>query len=195
MAADLFAVVAGLGLRRPALVGLSMGGTIALQYAPDHPGDLSRLVVAGSLAGVPGEFASVRGQQLEFIETHGLRAIAESRMAAAFTASADPAAEARVTEMIAGGDLEGYPSQARAALTFDIRHLLGEIAVPATIIHGELDAVAPAAFATFMGEAISETTVHIIEGQGHFAHLEALERFNPLLADALRIPEDLVPAR
>jgi 3-oxoadipate enol-lactonase len=49
MAADVFAVVAGLGLRRPALVGLSVGGgTIALQYALDHPGDLSRLVVAGS---------------------------------------------------------------------------------------------------------------------------------------------------
>jgi 3-oxoadipate enol-lactonase len=193
MAADVFAVVAGLGLRRPALVGLSMGGTIALQYALDHPGDLSRLVVVGSLAGVPEEFASVRDQQLEFIETRSLREIAEARMAAAFTASADPATKAWVTEMIAGGDLEGYRSQ--ATLTFDVRHRLGEIAVPTTIIHGELDAVAPAVFATFMGAAIPEATVHIIEGQGHFAHLEAPERLNPLLAGALGIPEDLVPAR
>jgi pimeloyl-ACP methyl ester carboxylesterase len=54
---------------------------------------------------------------------------------------------------------------------------------------------AGAAFATFMGEAIPGATVHIIEGQGHFAHLEVAERFNPLLADALQIPKDLVPAR
>jgi pimeloyl-ACP methyl ester carboxylesterase len=46
-----------------------------------------------------------------------------------------------------------------------------------------------------MGAATPEATVHIIEGQGHFAHLEALERFNPLLAGALCIPTELVPAR
>jgi 3-oxoadipate enol-lactonase len=195
MAADIHAVVAGLGLRRPALVGISMGGTIALQYALDHPGDLSRLVLVDSLAGVPEEFADIRDQQLAFIKTHTLREIAEQRMAAAFTADADSATKAWVTEMIAGGDLEGYRSQARATLAFDVRHRLGEIAVPATIIHGGLDATVPAAFATLMAEAIPDATVHIIEGQGHFANLEAPERFNPLLADALRIPEDLVPAR
>lgn len=111
MAADIYAVVAGLGLRRPALVGLSMGGTIALQYALDHPADLSRLVVVDSLAGVPEEVASVRDERLEYIE------------------------------------------------------------------------------------AIPDATVHIIEGQGHFPNLEAPELFNPLLADALQIPKDLVPAR
>jgi pimeloyl-ACP methyl ester carboxylesterase len=108
---------------------------------------------------------------------------------------ADPATKAWVIEMIAGSDLEDYRSQARATLTFDVRHRLGEIAMPATIIHGELDAVAPPAFATFMGQAIPGTTVHIIKGQGRFAHLEAPELFNPLLADAPGIPHDLVPAR
>jgi hypothetical protein len=44
--------------------------------------------------------------------------------------------------MIASGDLEGYRSQARATMTFDVQDRLGEIAVPVTIIHGELDAVA-----------------------------------------------------
>ena len=195
MAADVFAVIAGLGLRRPALVGLSMGGTVALQYALDHPGDLSRLVMVDSFAGVPDELASVRDQQLAFIETHSLRQIADERMAVAFTASADPATKAWVIEMIAGGDLEGYRSQARATLAFDVRGRLGEIAVPATIIHGQLDATAPAASATFMGEAIRGATVHIIEGQGHFPNLEAPAQFNPLLAQALQIPKDLVPAR
>jgi 3-oxoadipate enol-lactonase len=194
MAADIFAVVAGLGLRRPALVGISMGGTIALQYALDHPADLSRLILVDSFPGVPDQFTGVRDQQLAFIETHSLREIAQERMAVAFTAGADPATKAWVIEMIAGGDLEGYRRQARATLTFDVRNRLGEIAVPTTIIHGELDATSPAAFATLMGGAIPGATVHLIEGQGHFPNLEAPERFNLLLADALRIPEDLVPA-
>ncbi|MFI6360550.1 alpha/beta fold hydrolase [Streptomyces sp. NPDC050743] len=44
-AADVHAVVTQLGPRRPAIVGCSMGATIALQYALDHPKDLSPLVV------------------------------------------------------------------------------------------------------------------------------------------------------
>jgi 3-oxoadipate enol-lactonase len=195
MAADIHAVAVHLGLRRPAIAGISMGGTIALQYALDHPQDVSRLVLVDSFPGVPPEFAQARDEQLAFIETHNLRQIAEERMAVAFTAGADPATKAWVIEMIADGDLDGYRSQARATLTFDVRDRLGEITVPATIIHGELDATCPSAFASLMGKAIPDAAVHILKGQGHFPILEAPERFNPLLASALLIPADLVPAR
>jgi 3-oxoadipate enol-lactonase len=195
MAGDVHAVIADLGLRRPALVGISMGGTVALQYALEHPAGLSRLVLVDSFAGIPAELAAVRDEQLAFIEAHSLREIAEQRMAVAFTANADPGTRAWVTEMIAGGDLAGYRSQARATMTFDARHRLGEIAVPVTIIHGELDAVLPAAFATLMGDAIPRAAVHILGGDGHFPNLEDPGRFNPLLASALGIPENLVPAR
>jgi pimeloyl-ACP methyl ester carboxylesterase len=77
MAADVYAVTRGLGLRHPALVGISMGGTIALQYALDHPADLGRPVVVDSFPGIPAEFAEIRDEQLAFIEGHSLREIAE----------------------------------------------------------------------------------------------------------------------
>lgn len=195
MAADVFAVVAALGLCRPALVGISMGGTVALRYALDHPTDLSRLVLVDSFPGIPKEFSQVRDEQLAFIQTHTLREIAESRMAVAFTRDADPATRAWVVDMIARGDPEGYRQQARATLTFDVRDRLGEITVPTTIIHGELDATVPSAVATLLAGRIPGATLHILEGQGHFPNFEAPERFNPLLAEALHIPADLVPAR
>jgi pimeloyl-ACP methyl ester carboxylesterase len=44
MAADLRAVVEDARLVKPVLVGLSMGGTIVLQYALDYPDALSHLV-------------------------------------------------------------------------------------------------------------------------------------------------------
>lgn len=56
MAADVHAVVAELAIRHPAVVGISMGGAVAL----DYPDDLSRLVVVDSIPGVPAEFASIR---------------------------------------------------------------------------------------------------------------------------------------
>jgi pimeloyl-ACP methyl ester carboxylesterase len=69
------------------------------------------------------------------------------------------------------------------------------LAVRVTIIPGELDATIPSSAATLMGQAIPGATVHILQGQGHFTMLEAPGRFNPLLASALGIPADLVPAR
>lgn len=195
MAADVFAVVSELGLRRPALVGISMGGTVALRYALDHPADLSRLVLVDSFPGVPKEFTQVRDQQLAFIDTHTLREIAENRMAVAFTEHADPAIRAWVIDMIASGDPDGYRHQAHATFTFDATDQLGEITVPTTIIHGELGATIPSVIATVMADRIPGATVHILAGQGHFPNLEAPEQFNPLLATALHIPPDLVPAR
>ena len=63
------------------------------------------------------------------------------------------------------------------------------------MIHGEEDATIPSAAATILAGAIEGAVLHIIEGQGHFSHLEAPQRFNPVLADALGIAADLVPAR
>jgi pimeloyl-ACP methyl ester carboxylesterase len=100
-----------------------------------------------------------------------------------------------VIDMIAAGDLEGYRCQAHATLSFDVRDRLGEIAVPTTVIHGERDATIPCAIAPVTAGAIAGAQLRILEGQGHFAHLEAPDRFNAVLAEALRIPTDLVPAR
>lgn len=74
LAGDLGALVETLGLARPRLVGLSMGGRVAIQYAGTHPGTVARLVVvdigpaiapAGmsrvgqAMAGAPERFASI----------------------------------------------------------------------------------------------------------------------------------------
>jgi 3-oxoadipate enol-lactonase len=195
MAADIHAVVAELGLRRPAIVGCSMGGTIALQYALDYPADISRLAVLASFAGLPEEMAQTVSDQLAFIKAHSLREIAENRVGAAFTAGADQDVKAWMVDMIAGGAKEGYESEAQTTLTFDVRPRLKEIAAPTTIIHGEKDATVPVALAEAMAGGISEATVHIIPSEGHFANVQVPEKVNPLLADALGIPGELVPRR
>ena len=148
-----------------------------------------------SLPGVPPEFASIPEAQAAFIDSHSLREIAEERMAVAFTEGADPDTRRWVIEMIASGDLDGYRAQAHATLEFDVRDRLREIKVPTTVIHGEKDATIPRVAASMLVAGIDGAELHILDGQGHFAHLEAPELFNPILAQALGIPTDLVPAR
>lgn len=76
MAADIHSVTTHLGLRRPAVVGCSMGGTIALQYALDYPLDISRLVVLASFAGLPHEMSRTVERQRAYIRSHTLGEIA-----------------------------------------------------------------------------------------------------------------------
>ena len=195
MAADVYAVVTELGLRRPAIVGCSMGGTIALQYALDYPAGISRLAVLASFASLPAEMAQSVERQSADIKSKSLREIAEERVGAAFTASADQGVRAWMVDMIAGGDKEGYESEAAATFGFNVRSRLGEIAVPTTIIHGDKDATVPVARAREMAEGIRDATLHVLPGEGHFANVQVPEKVNQLLADGLGIPAGLVPQR
>ncbi len=45
----LAAVITGLGLQRPVLVGPSMGGRIVLEFVPDHPGLAGGMVLVGAV--------------------------------------------------------------------------------------------------------------------------------------------------
>ena len=195
MAADVYAVVTELGLRRPAIVGCSMGGTIALQYALDYPADISRLAVLASFASLPEEMAQEVKRQSADIKSKSLREIAEERVGAAFTAGADQGVRAWMVDMIAGGDKEGYESEAATTFAFNVHSRLGEIAVRTTIIHGENDATVPVARAREMAEGIRDATLHVLPGEGHFANVQAPEKVNPLLADGLGIPGGFVPQR
>jgi pimeloyl-ACP methyl ester carboxylesterase len=99
-----------------------------------------------------------------------------------------------MVDMIASGDKEGYASQAQATLMgFDVRSRLKEIQVPTTIIHGDKDATVPVALAEFEAEEIPNSTLHVLQGEGHFANVQVPEKVNPLLADGFGIPQDLVP--
>jgi 3-oxoadipate enol-lactonase len=196
MAADVYAVVTQLALGRPAIAGCSMGSTIALQYTLDHPEEISRLALLASLPGLPDEMAEARESQMAFIKSHNLREIAENRVGAAFTESADQGVKAWMVDMIASGDKQGYESQAQATLMgFDVRSRLKEIHVPTTIIHGEKDATVPVALAEFEAKEIPNATLHVLMGEGHFANVQVPEKVNPLLADGFGIPEELVPKR
>jgi pimeloyl-ACP methyl ester carboxylesterase len=194
MAADVYAVVTELGLRRPAIAGCSMGGTIALQYALDYPADLSRLAVLASFLSLPAEWLR---RSVARAPTSSPRAFARSprRVGAAFTAGADQGVRAWMVDMIAGGDKEGYESEAATTFAFNVRSRLGEIAVPTTIIHGDKDATVPVARAREMAEGIRDATVHVLPGEGHFANVQVPEKVNALLADGLGIPAGFVPQR
>jgi len=191
MAADVRAVVEHAGLVKPVLVGLSMGGTIVLQYALDYPEALSYLVVADAPAGIPKEYQQQEQQQeMHLINTVSAAETARRRMARAFAAIGDQRLEQWLVAMIGAMDTDNYRSQANAsfAFAFSVGNRLHEIAVPTTVVWGALDAMFPVFVARIIQRAIPHARLRIVEGHGHFVNLEAPEAFNAILAEILGLP-------
>lgn len=162
-----------------------MGGAVVLEYALDFPGSLSGLVVVGSAAGAPDQMRAALDSQQMFVESHDMRAIAESRMTAAFGTGADSGTRRWMVEMIAANDVGSYRSQAAAAFAFDVRDRLGDLAAPAAILHGSDDRVLPVALAHDLLGRISDSSLQVLDGLGHFANLEDPDRFNAMLLSAV----------
>jgi 3-oxoadipate enol-lactonase len=187
MAADLRAVVEDAGLAKPVLVGLSMGGTIVLQYALDYPDALSHLVVADAPAGIPEAFQMQQQQELHLINTVSVSETAHRRMGKAF-ATRNQQLRQWMIAMIERMDTESYRSQANATFAFNVWDRLHEIRVPMTMIWGALDAIIPVQMGLAMHQALLRSTLRVVEGCGHFVNLEAPETFNAILAEVLGMP-------
>ncbi|GAA3292370.1 alpha/beta hydrolase [Dactylosporangium vinaceum] len=63
MAADIAALIGHLGLDRPAVVGYSLGGGVAVRTALDHPQLVSKLVAVSAHAWTEAVYAEMRAQQ------------------------------------------------------------------------------------------------------------------------------------
>ncbi len=200
MAADLRAVVEDARLVKPVLVGLSMGGTIILQYALDYSDALSHLVVVDTPACLPKEYQQQQEQQQEvhLINTVSVAETAQRRLSRYFASSQDRRLEQWLVAMVAATETDNYRSQAHAtfAFAFNEGDRLREIAVPTTVIWGAHDVMLPVFVARIIQQAIPHATLRIIEGAGHFVNLEAPEAFNALLAEVLGLPVPMAhPAR
>ncbi len=187
IATDLHAVIEDANLIAPVLVGLSMGGTIVLQYALDYPEALSHLVVADAPAGIPAAFQAQQQQELHLINTVSVSETAHRRMEREF-ATRNPRLKQWLIAMIERMDTDSYRSQANAAFAFDVWDRLREITAPTTLVWGALDAIIPVQMGLAMQQMLPGSTLRVVEGCGHFVNLEAPEAFHAILAEVLGLP-------
>jgi 2-succinyl-6-hydroxy-2,4-cyclohexadiene-1-carboxylate synthase len=165
---------------RFALAGYSMGGRIALHLALAHPARVTRLALIGASAGLEDEAERAERRRTDeewarLLETAGIDAFADRWAAQPLFAGQPPA-------VAAAADAERR-GQSPAALATALRglgtgvlppvwDLLGQLAMPVTLIAGERDAKFRA-LAERMAAGIADGRVVVVAGAGHAAHLEA----------------------
>ncbi|MBB6227922.1 pimeloyl-ACP methyl ester carboxylesterase [Polymorphobacter multimanifer] len=185
---DLAAVIGHFGGRNGSgahLVGLSMGGRIALDCWRRYPGLVASLTLADTSAGAApppdkvAAFMALRRKPLE--EGRTMAEIAPGIVDS--IAGPGISAEVRAALLASHSALDPvtYLATLEAVTAFSDFPPLAGISVPVLVMAGEHDPIATPAFASGMAAAIPGARFEMIAGAGHVSNLEAPELFNAAL--------------
>jgi 3-oxoadipate enol-lactonase len=184
LAADAKALIDHLALTRFHLVGVSIGGMIAQEYAIAHGGDLSSLTLCCSYA-APGPFCS-RLFRLwrDMAQAMGIAAVMRSVTLRAFSLDFFHEREAMLREFEQGVEVEqpldAYLGHLEALQCHDTRPRLRAIRVPTLVLAGADDMLIPPALARELHQLIPRAELAVLKG-GHTLPWEYPVAFNARL--------------
>jgi len=157
---------------RFALLGFSLGGIVALEIAARAPDRVAGLALIDSNArpfppGRPSSQADGSETTEQIIDRLWPSYVAKSRQG-------DGALLAAVRTMAASVGLTAFARQKMIARTrADNRDRLAALSMPALVLAGREDALAPPEMQIEMAERLPDATLALLPGVGHFAPLEA----------------------
>jgi 3-oxoadipate enol-lactonase len=171
-----FGAIEALGIEAAHIVGLSMGGVIALEMARQQPARLRSLTLADSFARHPDAAAIV--ERAFQAASMSMRAFAEARVSVLLAPSATETLKHEVVETMARIDKRTYRWATTAVWTPDYRADLTHIAIPTLVVVGEHDQPTPLALSQELYEGIPGAHLAIIPGAGHISNIDNPAVFN-----------------
>jgi pimeloyl-ACP methyl ester carboxylesterase len=169
-----------LGLSKPHIAGLSVGGSLAIEFCGRHPLVPRSLVLASAYAGWAGSLgpeAATRRLDVSLRLVEGTPGEFADAMLPSLVA---PTARAGVTEamaaMLAEIHPDGFKAMAHSAAEADLRDVLPRIRVPTLVIHGDRDQRAPREVADAIHSGIAGSRMTTLSEVGHVVSLEAPDR-------------------
>jgi len=181
---DLAELLAQLAPGKPAtVVGLSMGGTIALEFFRAHGAHVRALglVCCRSEAETP-EGATARRALIENVRTKGSIAAADAMVDKVLGPGASPSLRDRWHTIMRSTPPEGVIAAASALLHRpNATPLLGTINVPTLVVAGDRDQITPLDGMLAMHRAIKGSAFACVPNSGHLAPVEQPEIFAAIL--------------
>lgn len=190
MTADAKALVDHLGLRDFHLMGVSMGGMIAQQYALEHGDDLRSLTLACTYA-APGPFCSrMFAMWGDIAPVFGVPMVMRDVTLWAFTLDffrtrEDELREFEMAMRYLDMPVPAYLAQLAVIQTHDATARLSEITAPTLVLAGEQDILIPVALSRELHEGIPGSEWHTTAG-GHGCIWEYPDDFNLAFIKFLR---------
>ncbi|APW97064.1 alpha/beta hydrolase [Halobiforma lacisalsi AJ5] len=183
LAADLEAVLADCGARTAHVVGLGLGGAIALEAARDST-RIETLSLVGT--GPQGTAFDLEPLFAPPDDETAIRDSLETVLSPAFRAE-QPDVVDGIVDWRADGDADraGWAAQAAALEGFDATDWLVEVTQPALVVHGTDDDLVPSDAGRDLARGLPRGEFVPVEGAGHLATIEQSRTVNDLLAGFL----------
>ncbi|HZC93283.1 MAG TPA: alpha/beta fold hydrolase [Mycobacterium sp.] len=189
-----------LGVRRATVIGQSLGGGIAMQFAYQHRDYCERLVLIGSgglgpdlspllrvLAAPGAEFVlpvvapqpvlNLGNKLGTWLSSAGIQAPRAGQMWQAYSSLSDPGARQAFLRTLRS--VVDHRGQAVSAL--NKLHLTADL--PTLLIWGDRDRIIPVSHAYAAHDALTGSRLEVLDGVGHFPHAEAPTAVAEILED------------
>lgn len=187
-AGDLAALLDRLRVEKACVIGLSMGGQIAMEFARAFPARTNGLVLAATFARAETpEGVKQRNRMADELLQDGMAGPGCEmlpKLIGKTSLRRMPALAAQVYQMIVSTDPRGAAAALRGrAMRRDYTEFLGTLHVPALIIVGTEDAYTSVEEATSLHERMAGSRLEVFSDVGHMPNLEESARFNRVLSD------------
>jgi 3-oxoadipate enol-lactonase len=173
---DLAAVLDALRWDAASVVGCSMGGCVAQDFAARHAARTEALVLVDTTAWYGRGAPEAWRERAEVALRGGMTALSGFQAERWFTPefnAAQPEVLARWLGVFAANDPACYAAACAMLGAADLRPVLPRIAAPTTVLVGEEDGATPPAMARALADAIPGATLQVIRGARHLSPIEA----------------------
>jgi pimeloyl-ACP methyl ester carboxylesterase len=148
LASDAAAVLDAAGVERAHILGVSMGGMIAQEFALQYPDRVHSLILGCTAAGGP-HVVQADADAIQLLFRRDSNAEERAKAAVPFIYDSGTPRE-RIAQDLAVlsewyPNAEGYMAQLQGILAWEAHSRLGNIKAPTLVIHGENDRLVPAA--------------------------------------------------
>jgi 3-oxoadipate enol-lactonase len=168
---DLHQLLQHLGIDNPIVVGISVGGLIALQYATQHA--VRALILADTGARLGSE--SSWNERIAAIRERGMEGMADiiaRRWFAPSFSQREAATFGGYRNMMARMPAEGYTGTCAALRDADLRDVVSTIEAPSLVLCGAEDVATLPEFVRGLAEALPNARFETIAGAGHLPCVE-----------------------
>lgn len=187
-AEDWLALMGALGIDRAHILGLSMGGAIAMRLGAEHSERVRSLALVDTWAFPHPDFLALLRQRLEALGTGDLAAYAEAAIPQLYSSEfvrANPKALADYRARVTSLDLGTLRSSVQACIDHDMQGRLQTIKAPTLVLVGSEDRLLPPFHSEYLQRSIPGARLSVIKGSGHFPHLERPREFLQALTEFL----------
>ena len=185
LAADALAVLDAAGIARAHVLGLSIGGLIALELAARAPARVDRLIAANTAARIGS--AELWSQRAADVAARGMRHLPElvvpRWLGEAFRRDHPEVAE-RYRTLLLDTPPAGYAGCCAALRDADLREAVASIRAPTLVISGDADLATPAAEGEWLAKRIPAAR-HLVLPAAHLACVEQSARFSAAVLEFL----------